>query len=115
MGSFALTDEETAESVLADFDETRAEYLSLIAALDPDADVIEPPQPWDGIFDARPAKARYYLIHQIEEMARHAGHADIIREQIDGALVPHLVMTIEGVPANDYFTPFEPAPATIGA
>lgn len=28
---------------------------------------------------------RWILIHMIEETARHAGHADIIREQIDGA------------------------------
>jgi uncharacterized damage-inducible protein DinB len=27
---------------------------------------------------------RYVLIHMIEETARHAGHADIIRETIDG-------------------------------
>jgi hypothetical protein len=25
------------------------------------------------------------LVHQLEEMARHAGHADIIRQSIDGA------------------------------
>jgi hypothetical protein len=24
------------------------------------------------------------LVHMIEETARHAGHADILREQIDG-------------------------------
>jgi uncharacterized damage-inducible protein DinB len=28
---------------------------------------------------------RYILIHMIEETARHAGHADILREQIDGS------------------------------
>jgi len=28
---------------------------------------------------------RWVLVHMIEETARHAGHADIIREQIDGA------------------------------
>jgi hypothetical protein len=27
---------------------------------------------------------RWVLVHMIEETARHAGHADIIREQIDG-------------------------------
>jgi hypothetical protein len=27
---------------------------------------------------------RYVLLHMIEETARHAGHADIIRETIDG-------------------------------
>jgi uncharacterized damage-inducible protein DinB len=28
---------------------------------------------------------RWMMIHMIEETARHAGHADIMREQIDGA------------------------------
>jgi hypothetical protein len=28
---------------------------------------------------------RWVLVHMIEEYARHAGHADLIRESIDGA------------------------------
>jgi hypothetical protein len=28
---------------------------------------------------------RYVLFHMIEETARHAGHADIIREALDGS------------------------------
>jgi hypothetical protein len=28
---------------------------------------------------------RWILLHMIEETARHAGHADLIRERIDGA------------------------------
>jgi hypothetical protein len=28
---------------------------------------------------------RWVVVHMIEETARHAGHADILREQIDGA------------------------------
>jgi hypothetical protein len=28
---------------------------------------------------------RWIYVHMIEELARHAGHADILREQIDGA------------------------------
>src|SRR5688572_5290470 len=82
MASFVLTDDETGGGVLAAFDEVRAPYLRALAAIDPSAPTTEPPSPWFGIFDARPANSRYYLVHQIEEMARHAGHADIIREQI---------------------------------
>ncbi|MEV0666019.1 DinB family protein [Actinomadura luteofluorescens] len=34
----------------------------------------------------RPAPSvRWALVHMIEETGRHAGHADILREQIDGA------------------------------
>jgi hypothetical protein len=29
---------------------------------------------------------RWVLVHMIEETARHAGHADILREQIDGSI-----------------------------
>ena len=29
---------------------------------------------------------RWILVHMIEETARHAGHADILREQIDGTI-----------------------------
>jgi hypothetical protein len=28
---------------------------------------------------------RWILLHMIEETARHAGHADLIRERIDGS------------------------------
>ena len=31
------------------------------------------------------ATLRWILVHLIEEYARHAGHADLIRESIDGA------------------------------
>jgi hypothetical protein len=32
-----------------------------------------------------PVNLRWILMHLLEETARHAGHADIIREQLDGA------------------------------
>lgn len=115
MGSFALTDDETAAGVLAAFDEARVEYLAAVRATDPDAATVEPPSPWFGIHDARPANARYYLVHQIEEMARHAGHADIIREEIDGMPVAAIQLSVEGMPANQFFQPYVPTPGTLGA
>jgi uncharacterized damage-inducible protein DinB len=36
--------------------------------------------------EAAPPSLRWVLVHMIEETARHAGHADILREQIDGAV-----------------------------
>jgi len=36
--------------------------------------------------DPEPATLRWILLHIIEETARHAGHADILREQIDGSV-----------------------------
>jgi hypothetical protein len=115
LGSFALADDETAAGALAEFDRARTGYIGAVAATDPDSPTVEPPSPWHGIHDARPANARYYLVHQIEEMARHAGHADIIREQIDGMAVPAIVLSEEGAPGNDYFQPYVPAAGTLGA
>ena len=33
-----------------------------------------------------PLSLRWVLVHLVEETARHAGHADILREQIDGSV-----------------------------
>lgn len=113
MGSFTIAEDETVAGTIEAFDRARAALLEALATADPDADAIEPPAPWDGITDARPIQLRYYLGHQIEEYARHAGHADIIREEIDGISVPALVHTLSGTPANEFFTPYAAAPGTL--
>ncbi|WP_224386583.1 DinB family protein [Pseudonocardia sp. ICBG1293] len=112
-GSFAIGDDETVAGTLAEFDRARAELLAVVARTDPGAESTAPPAPWHGIHDARPIHTRFYLVHLVEEFARHAGHADIIREQIDGVAVPALVLTLAGAPANDFFTPYEAAPGTV--
>ncbi len=38
-----------------------------------------------GLGDEPPANLRWVLTHLLEETARHAGHADILRELIDGS------------------------------
>jgi hypothetical protein len=113
--SFALTDDETAAGALAEFDAARVAYIAALAAADPSAPTVEDPAPWFGIFDNRPARRRYLLVHQIEEFARHAGHADILREQIDGISVPAIMLTADGMPASEYFAPYVPEPGTLGA
>jgi len=53
------------------------EVLDHVASLDePAHDLSE---------DPRTVSVRWVLIHMIEEYARHNGHADLIRERIDGA------------------------------
>jgi hypothetical protein len=113
--SLALSDGETAADAIAQFDAARVEYRAAIAATDPSAEITMPPAPWYGIFDTRPAFARYGLVHQVEELARHAGHADILREQIDGMAVPAIVLSEAGAPANDFFKPYIAAAGTLGA
>lgn len=115
MAAFTMRADETGTDVLAAFDAAREPYLAAVRASDPSAPSVEPPSPWFGVYDSRPANVRFYLVHQIEEMARHAGHADILREQIDGVLVPAVQMTQEGMQANQFFTPYVPQPGTLGA
>jgi hypothetical protein len=103
----------SVSDLLGVFDAVRAEYLQVLRSVDPGAGTTEPSAPWEGRTASAPIRVRYHLVHQIEELARHAGHADIIREQIDGTSVPALVMTREGRPANPYFTPFAAQAGTI--
>ena len=57
---------------LASIERSRA---AIADAHDPDATVRYREQPWS---------LRWILVHMIEEYARHCGHADLIRETIDG-------------------------------
>jgi hypothetical protein len=107
-GSFALPDGQTLEEALGEFDAAAEIYLAGVRGTDPDAPDVEPPAPWAGIVDPIPTRTRFYLLHQIEELARHAGHADIIREQLDDAQSVELAMAVAGAPANDFAKPWKP-------
>ena len=52
---------------------------------------------------------RWVVLHLVEELARHAGHADIIREAIDGATAFPLMAAAEGWPATPWMQPWTPA------
>ena len=39
---------------------------------------------------------RWVILHVINELTRHSGHADIIRESIDGATMYELLAGLEG-------------------
>ncbi len=54
---------------------------AIIRERDLDATVAAPPS-WPG---AEAMTVRWVALHLIEETARHVGHADLIREAIDGA------------------------------
>jgi hypothetical protein len=45
---------------------------------------------------------RWVLLHLIEETARHAGHADIVRESLDGATCWTLMAAAEGWSAQPW-------------
>jgi hypothetical protein len=108
-GSFALTADETLQGALASFDAARDAYLADVRASDPGASSTVPAAPWDGLDQPTPSVERFALVHHVEEFARHAGHADIIREQIDGANAASLLMAAEGRPGNAFVQPWTPA------
>ncbi|MFB7466898.1 DinB family protein [Streptomyces sp. NPDC056224] len=80
---FRLVGGEGIPDVLAFWDGVAAETAAFVAALPGlDETFPLPPAPWfpkDG-----KVSMRWMLLHLVEEFARHAGHADVIRESIDG-------------------------------
>jgi uncharacterized damage-inducible protein DinB len=82
--AFRMTDGETLAGLLERYEQVAAQTDDLVRSL-PDLDAAQPlPQaPW---FEAGASwSARRVLLHVIAETAQHAGHADIIREALDGA------------------------------
>jgi uncharacterized damage-inducible protein DinB len=94
--------------IVAAFDEqaTATEAAAIDPSLDLDAPVA-PPQgpPW---YTGEPVSVRWVLFHLVEEVARHAGHADILREQLDGATAAALLATVEGWPETAGVEPWRP-------
>ncbi len=81
---FRMLPGETLAGVLADYDETARRTDELVTTL-PDLNATHPlpKAPWN-----KPGarwSARRVLLHIAAETAQHAGHADIIRESLDGA------------------------------
>jgi hypothetical protein len=74
--TFRLAEEDTVETVVADYREQIAASQEILGGFDLDA-----PCAWPEMADQN---LRWVALHMIEETARHAGHADIIRETIDG-------------------------------
>lgn len=110
-GSFALTPDETLEQVVERYDAATGALLAAVSAVDPAAEVLEAPAPWFGRMEPTVVTRRSLVLHMIEEFARHAGHADIIREQIDGAQAGQLTMAVEGIEGNDFIQPWRRATA----
>jgi uncharacterized damage-inducible protein DinB len=107
---FHLTPEDTLESLLAEYDRVAAETEALTADLDLGHPVPVPDQPWYPK-DLKAWSVRWVLLHLIEETARHAGHADIVRESIDGATTFELMAAAESWEPNPWLKPWQPPTA----
>jgi uncharacterized damage-inducible protein DinB len=80
---FKLLPDETLSGVLAGYEQVARQTDELVATL-PSLDDTQPlPEaPW--FQDASEWSARRVVLHIIAETAQHSGHADIIRESLDG-------------------------------
>jgi uncharacterized protein DUF664 len=74
--TFRVAPEDTVEGLIADYDR-QCELSRQVAAQHKLSDTTPHPE-------LREVSLRWIYVHMIEETARHAGHADILREQIDG-------------------------------
>lgn len=84
LATFRMLEGETVAGILQDYEKAAIRTDELIATL-PDLDVSHPlPEaPW--FEPGAHWSARRVLLHVIAETAQHSGHADIIRESLDGA------------------------------
>lgn len=109
--NFLVSDADTLEFLVTEVDQAARDTAAAVESLAGlDVRVQLPDAPWfphdpDGV------SARWILLHVIEELARHAGHADIIREHIDGATTFELLAAAEGWPETDWLKPWKRADA----
>jgi uncharacterized damage-inducible protein DinB len=111
---FVMREDETLADILAAFDKGNAEALTLIETVDLGAAVPTPQDvPWFPK-DVAAWSVRWVLFHMIEELARHAGQADIIRESIDGATLYELLAGLEDWEPTPWLTPWGKQPVSSG-
>ncbi|MDY7084753.1 MAG: DinB family protein [Actinomycetota bacterium] len=109
--SFRLADSESINEVLARYDEIAALTERTVIELDDlgHAVPVDHSVPWNSK-DLSHWTLRWVLLHLIEETTRHTGHADIVRESIDGATAYPLMAAAEGWPETDWLKPWKPEP-----
>lgn len=79
---FRMVEGETLAGLLAAYDEVAATTDELLRHVDLDARQPLPAAPWNP--PGATWSARRVFVHLVAETAQHAGHADILRETIDG-------------------------------
>ncbi len=81
--SFAAASRRTSEELFAVLDESAAVSDEVVAAALAGPDGLAALSQGDG--DSARVSLRWILCHLIEEYARHNGHADLLRQAVDGA------------------------------
>jgi uncharacterized damage-inducible protein DinB len=110
--NFRLGPDEALAGVLELYEQVARETDEAVASIDDLGHPVPVPKgvPWFPD-DVEAWSVRWVLLHLIQETARHAGHADIVRESIDGATAFPLMAAAEGWPATPWMQPWEPPAA----
>lgn len=87
----------SAEEILAEYDRRCAAGLEHLRAADLDAVLPVPEEmPWFPPGQP-PFNGRWAALHVLNEVARHSGHADILREAVDGRTMYELIAEDQGI------------------
>ncbi len=108
---FRLTSGETLADALDLYDQAAKDTDAVIAEIPDLGQIVPVPQGMAWFpHDITAWSVRWVLLHLIEETARHVGHADIIRESLDGAKALPLMAAAEGWSAHLWVQPWEASP-----
>lgn len=106
---FVMGPGESLPGVLDDYEAAARDTDAAVAALPLDHPVPVPrTAPWFPR-DVEAWSVRWVLLHLIQETARHAGHADLLRESIDGATAFPLLAAVEGWEPTPWMQPWRPS------
>jgi predicted enzyme related to lactoylglutathione lyase len=105
---FTFRETDSLAGLLAAYDEACAAVLDAVRRLDPDTPVPVPDAPWFPK-DVEAWSVRWVWWHLVEELTRHAGHGDIVRETVDGATMYSLVAARDGLPDLPWLPAWKPA------
>ncbi|KUH95719.1 DinB family protein [Mycobacterium sp. IS-3022] len=105
---YVMREDETLDGLLDALKRQNAETLRVLGECDLDTPVPVPHDvPWFPQ-DIDHWNVRWVILHLIEELSRHAGHADIIRESIDRATMYELMAANEEWPETDWIKRWRP-------
>jgi uncharacterized damage-inducible protein DinB len=109
---FMFRESDSLADLLAAYDDVSAAVLDAVHRLDLDAAVPVPDAPWFPQ-DVDFWSVRWVWWHLMEELSRHAGHGDIVRETVDGATMYPLVAARDGLPDLPFLKAWKPALTTV--
>ncbi|MFF5990254.1 DinB family protein [Prauserella flavalba] len=113
---FRMAQGETLADIITEYELVATETEEIVAGIDDLGRPVPVPEgvPWFP-HDVGAWSVRWVLLRVIEETARHAGHADILRESIDGATAFPLMAAAEGWPETPFLKPWRYRSNNVGS